>query len=74
MSDVGFEEAVRPPQTRLSITLVSLSVSIILKMANFKVAAVQAAPVSFDLEKSLVKLEKITKDAAEAGANLVVFP
>ncbi|WYZ35837.1 hypothetical protein EsH8_X_000484 [Colletotrichum jinshuiense] len=39
-----------------------------------KVAAVQAAPVSFDLEKSLQKLSKLTTEAAEAGADLVVFP
>ncbi|OHF01007.1 carbon-nitrogen hydrolase [Colletotrichum orchidophilum] len=39
-----------------------------------KVAAVQAAPVSFDLEKSLQKLSKLTEKAAQAGADLVVFP
>ncbi|GKT65646.1 carbon-nitrogen hydrolase [Colletotrichum tofieldiae] len=39
-----------------------------------KVAAVQAAPVSFDLEKSLQKLSKLTEEAAAAGADLVVFP
>lgn len=39
-----------------------------------KVAAVQAAPVSFDLEKSLDKLIKLTAEAAGAGADLVVFP
>ncbi|KAK1478507.1 carbon-nitrogen hydrolase [Colletotrichum cuscutae] len=39
-----------------------------------KVAAVQAAPVSFDLEKSLQKLSKLTEEAAQAGADLVVFP
>ncbi|KAI8309381.1 Bifunctional nitrilase/nitrile hydratase NIT4 [Colletotrichum sp. SAR11_59] len=39
-----------------------------------KVAAVQAAPVSFDLEKSLEKLSKLTAEAAAAGADLVVFP
>ncbi|KDN69806.1 putative carbon-nitrogen hydrolase [Colletotrichum sublineola] len=39
-----------------------------------KVAAVQAAPVSFDLEKSLQKLGKLTEEAAAAGADLVVFP
>ncbi|KAF4918700.1 Nitrilase 2 [Colletotrichum viniferum] len=39
-----------------------------------KVAAVQAAPVSFDLDKSLEKLSKLTAEAAAAGADLVVFP
>ncbi|KAK6211678.1 carbon-nitrogen hydrolase [Colletotrichum tabaci] len=39
-----------------------------------KVAAVQAAPVSFDLDKSLQKLSKLTEEAAAAGADLVVFP
>ncbi|TDZ37763.1 Bifunctional nitrilase/nitrile hydratase NIT4 [Colletotrichum trifolii] len=39
-----------------------------------KVAAVQAAPVSFDLDKSLQKLSKLTAEAAELGADLVVFP
>jgi len=39
-----------------------------------KVAAVQAAPVSFDLQRSLDKLEKLTTEAAQAGADLVAFP
>lgn len=39
-----------------------------------KIAAVQAAPVSFDLDKSLEKLTKLTAEAAGAGADLVVFP
>lgn len=39
-----------------------------------KVAAVQAAPVSFDLEKSLEKLSRLAGEAAEAGADLIVFP
>lgn len=39
-----------------------------------KVAAVQAAPVSFDLDASLEKLQRLTAQAAEAGADLVVFP
>lgn len=39
-----------------------------------KVAAVQAAPVSFDLEKSLEKLKKLTAEAAKEGADLIVFP
>ncbi|KAI0166167.1 carbon-nitrogen hydrolase [Xylariaceae sp. FL1272] len=39
-----------------------------------RVAAVQAAPVSFDLEKSLEKLLTLTAEAAQEGAELVVFP
>lgn len=39
-----------------------------------KVAAVQAAPVSFDLERSLEKIEKFTVEAAQAGADLIAFP
>lgn len=39
-----------------------------------KVAAVQAAPVSFDLDASLEKLQRLTAQAAEAGADIVVFP
>ncbi|KAF2791331.1 putative nitrilase [Melanomma pulvis-pyrius CBS 109.77] len=39
-----------------------------------KVAAIQAAPVSFDLEKSLEKVATFTAEAAQFGADLVVFP
>lgn len=39
-----------------------------------KVAAVQAAPVSFDLGKSIEKIIKFTTEAAQAGADLIVFP
>ncbi|KAI0969317.1 carbon-nitrogen hydrolase [Xylaria arbuscula] len=39
-----------------------------------RVAAVQAAPVSFDLGKSLEKLTKLTAEAAKGGAELIVFP
>lgn len=38
------------------------------------VAAIQAAPVSFDLPKSLQKVAEFTSRAAAAGADLVVFP
>lgn len=44
------------------------------KPKTLKVAAVQAAPVSFDLESSLAKLQKLASEAALAGAELVVFP
>ncbi|KAI0200773.1 carbon-nitrogen hydrolase [Astrocystis sublimbata] len=39
-----------------------------------KIAAVQAAPVSFDLEKSLTKLTRLAAEAAKHGAELIVFP
>lgn len=39
-----------------------------------KVAAIQAAPVFFDIEKTLVKAEQFIAEAAHQGANLVVFP
>ncbi|KAJ8130475.1 hypothetical protein O1611_g3156 [Lasiodiplodia mahajangana] len=39
-----------------------------------RIAAVQAAPVSFNLEKSLEKLTRLTAEAVKGGAELVVFP
>ncbi|KAK5627818.1 hypothetical protein RRF57_003533 [Xylaria bambusicola] len=39
-----------------------------------KIAAVQAAPVSFDLQKSLEKLTNLAAEAATGGADLIVFP
>ncbi|OAL27528.1 hypothetical protein AYO22_03432 [Fonsecaea multimorphosa] len=42
--------------------------------ASFKVAAVQAAPVSFDLRASIQKVRHFTKTAAQESADLVVFP
>ncbi|KAF8861678.1 putative nitrilase [Acephala macrosclerotiorum] len=39
-----------------------------------KVAAVQAAPVAFNLEESLKKVEVLTAEAAKQGAELVCFP
>jgi nitrilase len=39
-----------------------------------RVALVQAAPVAFDLEKTLDKLQTMTNDAARQGAQLVLFP
>ena len=40
----------------------------------YPVAVVQAAPVLFDLEKSLHKTAALTREAAGAGARLVLFP
>lgn len=39
-----------------------------------KVAVVQAAPVAFDLERSLAKVRDLASSAAAAGAEFVVFP
>jgi predicted amidohydrolase len=44
------------------------------QMRAFKVAAVQAAPKAFDLSASLDKFRQLTKTAADACADLVVFP
>jgi predicted amidohydrolase len=44
------------------------------KQQIVKVAAVQAAPVAFDLVASLKKLEHLTAEAASQGAELVAFP
>jgi len=45
-----------------------------IKNRKFKVACVQATPVIFDLEKSLEKTIALTKEAADLGSKLVVFP
>ena len=44
------------------------------KPKTLQVAAVQASPVSFDLQLSLNKLQKLAAEAASAGAELIVFP
>jgi len=44
------------------------------KRTTVRVAAVQAAPVSFDLKKSLEKLTRLAAEAAKGGADLIVFP
>jgi nitrilase len=41
---------------------------------RFKVAVVQAAPVVFDRERTLKKVQALAADAARQGARLVVFP
>ncbi len=43
-------------------------------MPPFTAAVVQAAPVVFDRERTLAKLDDLTADAARLGARLVVFP
>lgn len=40
----------------------------------FIAACVQAAPVSFDIARTLSKMADLTADAARTGAKLVVFP
>ena len=39
-----------------------------------KVAVVQAAPVVFDRERTIDKLHSLTGEAAQQGAELVLFP
>jgi len=39
-----------------------------------KAAVVQASPVLFDIEKTLIKTGELIRDAAENGADLVLFP
>lgn len=43
-------------------------------MTTVRAAVVQAAPVAFDLDASLDKLERLTAEAAQQGAQLAVFP
>ncbi|MEL6255745.1 MAG: carbon-nitrogen hydrolase family protein [Bacteroidota bacterium] len=43
-------------------------------MKNLRVALVQDAPVLFDLEKSLQKVEDLSSSAAAKGASLILFP
>jgi nitrilase len=43
-------------------------------MATLRAAVVQAAPVVFDVSRSLAKLRDLAADAARAGARLAVFP
>lgn len=41
---------------------------------SVRAAVVQAAPVAFDLEATLAKVERLTDECAAGGAQLVVFP
>jgi len=43
-------------------------------MTRVAAAVVQAAPVAFDVEATVAKVERLTVDAAAGGAGLVVFP
>ena len=43
-------------------------------MTTTRVAVVQAAPVSFDLEKTLAKTRSLAAEARAQGAELVLFP
>jgi nitrilase len=43
-------------------------------MENIKVAVVQAAPVAFDRERTLEKVDALAGKAAAQGARLVLFP
>lgn len=43
-------------------------------MAKFLAAVVQAAPVLFDLEKTLEKTAQLVAEAASKGAKLILFP
>ena len=43
-------------------------------MQRFTAAVVQAAPVSFDVARTLDKLRALSADAARTGARLAVFP
>lgn len=43
-------------------------------LPKFKAAAVQAAPVFLDPEKTVVKAVSLIEEAAKAGASLIVFP
>ena len=45
-----------------------------LSAQRFKVAVVQAAPVVFDRERTLERVDILTADAARKGARLVLFP
>jgi nitrilase len=43
-------------------------------MTILRAAVVQAAPVAFDRERTLERVQLLAPRAAEAGARLVVFP
>src|SRR5205085_4571450 len=43
-------------------------------MTTLRAAVVQAAPVVFDVPRTLAKFRDMAADAARAGAQLIVFP
>lgn len=43
-------------------------------MSAVRVAVIQAAPVVFDLEQTLIRLQELTREAGRRGAALAVFP
>jgi len=43
-------------------------------MSSVRAAVVQAAPVVFDVPRTLAKLRDLAADAARRGARLAVFP
>lgn len=43
-------------------------------LRQYKIACVQATPVIFDIEKTTKKVMDLTKDAADKGCKMVVFP
>ena len=43
-------------------------------MTRVAAAVVQAAPVAFDVEATIAKVERLIADAAAGAAGLVVFP
>lgn len=45
-----------------------------LRTPTVRVAVVQAAPVAFDLDATLARVDALTADAAARGAQLVLFP
>lgn len=45
-----------------------------IKLDNVRVALIQAAPIIMDVNKTLDKVENLTKDAKAKGAQIVIFP
>jgi nitrilase len=43
-------------------------------MTIVRAAVVQSAPVVFDVQRTLIKIQELTADAGKRGAKLVVFP
>lgn len=75
MPSTAFTESDYPANWNLAF-LSELRFSPFFTMAGHivKIAAVQAAPVAFNLTDSLAKVERFTLEAARSGAELVIFP